>query len=334
MSFRSLSKLFMFALMSAFFGCTNPLTEGLNLGDPAKISEAPPPAPVSPGDGIKILVMPLKPSVEVGEPIYVAVRVTNMRQEPVKIVGGLRPGVGLLELYSMGPKGEKRLLPPLIESDFEQATTLAPQETIGDVFPIFFGANGWNFQEAGEYRITAQLNVPAKDGLSSFTSEPAVLTVQGSKAGQALFSGEGRTAMQAGKFLLWRSGDHLEAGINHLMQISKQHPNSALSSYIFAARAQNLSEPFANYMVQKVRAPNCEEANALRKMVNIHVLPENLVIEDYMAQAKCHAESQGWREAQEALDAGAKLTAERPEFRAYAHSIAEMQERLRKYLDK
>ena len=334
MAFRSLSKLFMFALMSALVGCTNPLTQGLNLGDPAKIVEAPPRAPIFQDEGIQVLVMPLKPSVEVGEPIYVAVRVTNMRQEPVKIVGGLRPGVGLIEIYSMGAKGEKRFLLPLVESDFEQSTTLAPQETIGDVFPVFFGAHGWNFTEAGEYRISAQLNVPTKKGFSRFTAEPAALTVKGSKAGQALLAGEDRTNMQAGKFLLWRSGDHLEAGINHLMQIAKQYPDSALSSYIFAARAQNFSEPFANYMVQKVRAPNCEQANALRKMVNINVLPENLVIEDYMSQAKCHAESQGWKAAQEALDAGAKLTADRPEFRAYAHNIADMQERLRKYLDK
>jgi hypothetical protein len=333
MSFRSRSKLFMFALLSALVGCTSPVKQGLDLGDPASIVDAPPPASVSQGDGIKVMVMPLKPSVELGEPIYVALRVTNMRQDPVKIMGGLRPGMGLIEIYSISAKGEKGLLPPLSESDFGEATTLPPQQTRGDVFPIFFGANGWNFKEAGDYRISAQFKVPTQDGFLSFNSEPAVIKVEPSKAGQALFSGDDRSSMEAGKFLVWRSGDHLEAGMKHLMQIAKQHPNSALSSYIFAARAQNYREPFANYIVRQVRAPNCQQANAIRKMVTKNVLPENLLIEDYMSQAKCHAESQDWREAQNSLEAGAKLSADRPEFRAYAQSIAEMQERLRKYLE-
>ncbi len=333
MTFSSLSKLFILAVISALIGCTSPLQQGLDLGDPAPIANAPAPASVSQGDGIKVIAMPLKQSVELGEPIYLALRVTNMRQEPVNIIGGLRPGGGLIEIYSIGANGKKVFLAPLSESDFGGSTTLAPKQTIGDVFPIFFGANGWNFKNAGEYRISAQIKVPTKDGFSSFSSEPAVLKVESSKAGQALFSGDDRSSMEAGKFLLWRSGDHLEAGIKHLSSVSEQYPNSALSSYISAARAQNYSEPFANYIVRKVRAPRCQQANSLRKLVKTNVLTENLLIEDYISQAKCYAESQDWKEANKALDAGFKLSADRPEFRAYSQSIAKMQKRLRRYLE-
>jgi hypothetical protein len=315
------------------FGCTSPLKKGLDLGDPAPISKAPSPASVSQGDGIKVIAMPLKQTVELGEPVYLALRVINEGQEPVNIIGRLRPGEGLIEIYSNGAKGEKVILPPIGESDFDGITSLAPNQTIGDVFPIFFGANGWNFTEAGEYRISALLKIPTKGGFLSFSSEPAVIKVESSEAGQALFSAEQRSSIEAGKYLLWRSGDHLEAGIELLTSLSEQHPNSVLSSYISAAHAQNYSEPFANYKTGKVRAPDCQKANSFRQMVNTDVLTENLLIEDYISQAKCHAENQNWEEARIALDSGSRLSADRPEFMAYYQSIAKMQERLRQYIE-
>lgn len=334
MTFRSLLFLFVLALTSIVSGCTSPLHEGLDLGDPAPISKASAPASVSQGEGIKVIVMPLKSSVELGEPIYLALRVTNIRQEPVNIIGNLQPGEGMVEIYSIGPKGEKVLLPPLSEADYSGSTNLAPQQTMGDVFPIFFGANGWNFNKAGEYRISAQLKIPNKGGFSSFSSEPVVIKVESTKAGETLFSTkDARSNMEAGKFLLWRSGDHLEAGITHLTQLSEHYPNSALSSYITAARIQNYSEPFANYIEKQVRAPDCQKANALRKMVNTNVLPDNLLMEDFISQAKCHADSKNWKEAKKALDSGSKLSVERPEFRAYSQSIADMQKRLKQYLE-
>lgn len=333
MSYKPLLKLFLFALISALFGCSSPLKQGLDLGDPALIANAPAPASVSQSDGIKVIAMPLKQSVELGEPIYLALRVTNVQQEPLKIIGQLRPGEGLVEIYSIGANGGKVLLAPLSESDYGRSTTLAPKQTIGDVFPIFFGANGWYFNEAGEYRISVQIKVPIKDGFSSFSSEPAVIKVKSSKAGQALFSSDIRNSMEAGKFLLWRSGDHLEFGIDYLTSLSKQNPDSVLSSYIYAALAQNYSEPFANYIVGKVRAPSCRQANSFRKMIKAGVLTENLLIEDYISQAKCHAENKNWRAVKIALDAGSKLSSDRPEFKAFSQSIAEMQKRLSQHLE-
>lgn len=333
MTFRLLSNLLMFALISALVGCASPLQQGRDLGDPASIADAPAPASVSQGDGIKVTAMLLKQTVELGEPVYLALRVTNMRREPVKIIGGLHPGEGLIEIFSMGANGKKVLLAPLSKSDFGGSTTLTPKQTMGNVFPIFFGANGWNFKEVGEYHISVQLKVPTKNGFSIFSSEPVVIKVESSKAGQALFSVDDSNSMEAGKFLLWRSGDHLEAGIKQLTLFSKQYQNSALSSYIFAALVHSYSEPFANYIVQEVRAPICQQANSLREMIKTNVLPENLLIEDSISQAKCHAESKNWREAKKALDVGFKLSADRSEFKAYSQSIEEMKKRLGQYLE-
>ncbi len=332
MTYKSLSFLFVLALTSTMFGCTSPLQQGLDLGDPAPIAEAPAPASSTQGEGIKLVAMPLKSSVELGEPIYLALRITNLRQEPVKIIGSLKPGEGLVEIYSIEPRGKKVLLPPLSETDFSSSTNLKPQQTIGDVFPIFFGANGWYFNKTGEYRVLAKLKIPMENGFSNFSSEPVSIKVESSKAGKTLLTKkDARSKIEAGKFLLWRSGDHLEAGIGHLTQLSAQYPNSALSSYISAALIQNYSEPFANYILGKVRAPNCEQVKSLFRRVKANDLPENLLIEGYISQAKCHAESQSWREAKKALDSGSKLSSGRPEFSAYSRSIEEMQKRLSEY---
>lgn len=332
MTYNSLSTLLILGLTTVLASCSSPLQQKQELGEPASIANAPASAAVFQGDGIKVSATPLKQSVELGEPIYLALSITNEKQEPIKIMGGLRPGIGLIKVYAVGENKTKTLLPPFSESDFDNSTTLAPRQTIGDVFPIFFGANGWNFKEAGEYQVFVQLKIPTKGGFSTFNSNTSVIKIKDSKAGESLFAEKKRNRIEAGKFLLWRTGDHLEKGINLLTRISEQYPKSSLSSYIYAAQAQNYSEPFANYLIQKVRPANCLKASELRERVNTDVLTKNLVIEGYISIAKCHAEKQQWRAAKKALNTGFKLSKDNPELKAYSKNIEEMTKRLNQYL--
>lgn len=333
MIFKTQLKYLIFMLIGVVLSCKSPLRKGLDLGKPAKISEAQPSASVIQGEGIKLIAIPLKKTLELGEPVYIAVHVINKGQKPVNIAGGLHPGEGLMEVYSIDANGEKVELPPMGEGDAEGIITLEPDQTIGAVFPIFFGANGWNFTKAGEYHISVELKIPDKDGFLNFSSEPAIIKVESSKAGRVLFEGKEINNSEAGKFLLWRSGDHLEEGLKLLASLSDQHPNSVLSSYILSAQAHNYSEPFANYLKGEVRVPDCKMADSLRKMINPDVLTENLLIEDYISQAKCHAVNQNWEKAKKALDAGAELCTDRPEFMAYYQSMEKMQNLLKKYLE-
>lgn len=324
-------KLFIFALIGTLSACTSPLHQGLDLGDPAPISKAPLPVKVTEGKGVNIKVIPMKQTVELGEPVYVAIRVTNLRQESIRMIGSLRPGDGFVEIYMEGLDKDKVLLPPISDTDFEGVTILKPNQSIGDVIPVFFGANGWNFTQPGDYRISASLTLQTEAGLSRFNSEAAGIKVE-SVASNAIFTEEGPASVQAGKFLLWRSGDHLQAGIKQLVEHAKNQPESALSSYVAAARAQNYSEPFANYAVKKVRPPNCRQANEIRNSIKKGVLPDNLLIEGYMSQAKCFALEKNWSKAKRALDAGEKLSRGAPEFSAYYQVIKQMQKYLAEFL--
>ena len=206
---------------------------------------------------------------------------------------------------------------------------LAPGESAGDVAPIFFGGDGWTFTEVGPYRISARLLVADKDGgFAAFRSEPASLDVVEAEAGQRLLATEPKVRLEAGKFLLWRSGDHLQAGQAALASIAEAHPQSALAAYVQSAFARSYSEPFANYLVGAVRPPDCARAAAHRAAVDAARLPANLQIEDDIAMARCHALEGTPRGALRHLSAAAKLADGRPELAPLAARAAEMQENL------
>lgn len=333
MTYSIKGELYLTILVGLLYSCASPLHEGLDLGNPASINNAPPAAQEFTGEGINIMTIPLKQSVEVGEPLYLAIRVTNKGTKPAKIFGALRPDNTLIDIYSSVNGKEPAILAPMGDMDSGGSIDLAPGQTVGDIAPIFFGANGWNFSQPGTYRISVVLRVPVEKGIAMFRSSEAVIEVKPSEAGQELLSMEKLETFQAGKFLLWRSGDHLENGIKALREISKRYPSTVLTAYISAARAHNLSEPFANYIIGKVRLPDCEQADRLRKTYDTEILSENLQIEEYISRAKCHAEEKQWKEAMQVLKAGAGLSKERPEFMGYRRTIMKMQERLQQYLN-
>lgn len=333
MIFHAFRKTLFLFFIGALVGCTSPLTKDLDLGEPASIFAAPQPAKKVEGIGLTLTAAPLKQNVELGEPIYLAVRLTNTHRDSIKIIGKLRPEDGFIEVFAKTPDGRTVLLSPFSEGDFGGHFNLAPGERIGDVFPIFFGSNGWYFDTPGEYHIYAQLEVPGQQDRSVYESEAVRLSVRDTDSGKALFETDQRTRIEAGKFLVWRGGDHLIKGQNHLKSIWKRYPDSALSSYIGSAFAKSYSEPFADYRTGKVRPPNCAAANELRREQGDMMLPDNLRIDDAMVRAKCFAEQRRWQDAKDALDAAYQLANKGPEFGSLVRAVTEMQERLKNTLE-
>ena len=150
----------------ALTGCVAPAGGTWPREGVASIGDASRPAVVTPGSGLELEVRPFKPTVELGEPVYLALRLTNTGQEPRTVAGHLPPGEGLLDVFIEGPGGKLVEFSPRGESDFGETArvALAPGESAGDVAPIFFGGDGWTFAEVGPYRISARLLVPDTDG--------------------------------------------------------------------------------------------------------------------------------------------------------------------------
>lgn len=317
----------------ALAGCVTPAGGTWPREGVASISGASSPAAVAPGSGLQLEVTPFKPTVELGEPVYLALRLTNTGSEPRTVAGYLPPGEGLLDVFIEAPGGKLVEFSPRGESDFGEAAriVLEPGESAGDVAPIFFGGDGWTFTEAGSYRISATLLVPDKDGgFTAFRSEPASLDVVEAEAGRSLLATDPKTLIEAGKFLLWRSGDHLEAGQAALASIAEAHPRSALAAYVQSAFARSFSESFADYRLGAVRPPDCARAATHRAAVATARLPANLQIEDDIAMTRCHALEGTLRGALRHLSAAAKLADGRPELAPLAARVAETREHLRK----
>ncbi len=317
----------------ALTGCVAPAGGTWPREGVASIADAPRAAVVTPGSGLQLEVRPFKSTVELGEPVYLAIRLTNTGQEPRTVAGHLPPGEGLLDVFIAGPGDQFVEFSPLGESDFGEAARIAltPGESTGDVAPVFVGGNGWTFTEVGPYRISASLLVPGKDGgFAAFRSEPASLDVVEAEAGRRLLATEPKTLLEAGKFLLWRSGDHLQAGQAALASIAEALPQSALAAYVQSAFARSFSESFADYRVGVVRPPDCARAAVHRAAVDTARLPANLQIEDEIAMARCHALEGELRSALRHLSGAAKLADGRPELAPLAARVAEMQENLGK----
>lgn len=293
----------------------------------ADIASAVRPATLAPGTGLTIAIAPMKPVVELGEPVYVAVRVTNSGAEPRHVAGYLTPGDGLVDIVIEGPGG-RREFRPLGESDFgaDAGVTLAPGETRADVAAVFFGADGWTFGAPGSYRLGAELLVPDGQGrFAVFRAEPVALEVIDVPAGRAFLAAEGVPAAEAGKYLLWRSGDHLVAGLGHLGAVAERHPGSAVAAYYRAARINALSEPFANYLKGEVRPADCRAAAAVPDAGLAEILPENLIVDAALDRARCKAGQGDRRGALSDLKDARARASERPELAELARRAAEME---------
>ena len=241
-------------------GCGSPLQSGQDLGDPASISKAPKPLETSESNAMTLSIKPLKSVVELGEPTYVALVIRNTSRSRYSVVGDLSGQNENVAVFIEGPGKKRARFAPYSQGDSENILNLALGQSAGNIIPVFFGADGWTFRQPGEYLIYAEL-IASGDGFSRFRSEPAKLTVKRSAAGDALFKSEANTVREAGKFLLWRSGDHLAKGQRHIASIAEKYPDTALASHIQATFARSASEPFADYTKNEMRPADCKRCD-------------------------------------------------------------------------
>ena len=213
----------------------------------------------------------------------------------------------------------------LIDSDMPMVV-LKPREVTGDVVPIFYGARGWTFPEPGTYTITAGFK-PAGNKQLMFKAKPLTLTVGTDTAG-ALVVKEGLTGDEAGKFLLWQSGDHLRKGIALLGNITEKYPDSVISDYAGFAMGKSLSRHFKDFSTRKIRLPDYKRSLEYLKKVRAEKLPLYLRIQYNLARARCHAELKEPKQATGLINQTRKLMTDRPELLHFEEQITRLIRRL------
>lgn len=234
-------------------------------GDVVPPADAPPPATPTPSDALSLAAEAEKSSYVVGEPVYLTLALRNTGREAKRVLRRLDPVVGSVEIVVTGPDGDSVRFVPLgqVDTGPGMLVSLAPGEAVANVVPIFFGAGGWTFGEPGRYSVTATYEGPGVRGQRE-TARAGPTTVRVEEVPRATLDvgPENDAAFEAGKFLLWQKGDHLEEGHALLRAFAERAPDAVLTDYINIAFARSYADSFMDYRREAVRLPDCERARS------------------------------------------------------------------------
>ncbi len=209
-----------------------------------------------------------KAQVSVGEPVYAMATLTNVSTRPVEGSFALAPEIGGIHIEIDSAGARVGGFTPLAAADAElPRVTLAPGESVGRGFPIFYGARGWTFATAGDYQIRASYQEPGLE--APVVAAPVALSVVEDTLGRALVddpSGE------AGKYMLWLGGDHLQVGRRLLTGAAQPSSTSPVAQHVRWLLGESLSRPFRNFVENAVRPPQPRESLNLLGAVDPNAL--------------------------------------------------------------
>jgi hypothetical protein len=229
-----------------------------------------------------------KAEYALGEPLYLTARLRNAASTAVKLPKQLNPKYGNLSVQVLGPGGRRIGFFPLSALDDDAPPEdLAPGAELSEVFSVFFGSQGWTFSQPGEYQVRAAYRSPVQGQGEPVYSNSLKLTVTTGDGSGDFLVNSGEASRQAGKFLVWQSGDHLRKGIAHLESLLERFPESVLADYVRLAFGRNLSQPFQDYSAGRVRPPNCPAALEHLRRVRDAQLPPYLRIHKNLSHASC-----------------------------------------------
>ena len=223
-----------------------------------------------------------------GEPVYLSVQLRNVSTALAKVSRVLHPQAGTIKVLITAAERQPTTFSPLFYADVTAPEIeLSQGEAIASVFPIFFGGQGWTFVNPGQYTITTIYYDAGRKNAKPIQSNTLNLTVsKGNGAGTFLMN-DSLESREAGKLFLWRQGDHLRAGMEHLSKIMQKHPDSPISDYANLALGSNLAQPFRDYSANQIRQPDYAAALAYLRKVRDSTLPRYLKIQKNLDQARC-----------------------------------------------
>jgi hypothetical protein len=292
------------------------------------LTEATAVAAQEPARGLTLKIETEHASYALGEPVYLTVRVLNQGAAPATIMPLLSPKDGLLAISVRDPAGRGIGFVPLASRDRDaKPTALPPGGQLATTVPIFFGATGWLFRGPGRYTVRAQFDIRAGAGAPVLIkSEPLVVTVrdEGAESARALMDGSA-ASLEAGKFLVWGSGDHLVRGMERLNQFATSAPTSPGVDHYRVALGRNWARPFKNYKIGAVRPGEYSRSLAELNRARDDVLPSVLRVEKYLAQATSLFGTGRGPEAIDALGRARALVNERPELAEFKEQVERLE---------
>lgn len=191
---------------------------------------------------LELVVRSRKNIVELGEPVFLELRLRNVSDKAVTVHENLDLSDGFVELAVTNPRGERRPFIPFTHTRTRiQEHVLEPGQAIYQPVNLTMGLFGFPFKEPGPYRIEASyrnihggaaaaimqlwVRPPAR-----YDDMPVISELYNARIGRVLYVGGSRVMQDVNEKLDWIC-DHL----------GKEHP---AKYYLSAARVMPLAKPF------------------------------------------------------------------------------------------
>jgi hypothetical protein len=191
------------------------------------------------------------------EPVTVELKLKNQTQAPMVAPDMLNPEFGLLELFIRDPKGQLCRYNPLFKLCGEARTVeLPPGEKLYETVFLAYGAEGFYFEEPGEYQIWAAYGAGGLR-LRSNVLRIRVAFPQTSEDEEMALWTFGR---DQGHVLYMRGANHLQTGNDQLREVTERFPKTNLSRYIHFCFGNGQAREFKDVVKGQVRQPQPEHA--------------------------------------------------------------------------
>ncbi len=191
-----------------------------------------------------------------GEPVVVLVALKNTGHDTLYVSPEFGPEGGNIDYIVTGPDGKAKSFSPLYVQDRADFRPLAPGQTFRGTARIFYGGNGYTFQDPGNYSVVASTGKSRSSPLRLKVLPPQ----NAAEREQArLILGQN----EVGLFLMLEGGDELAEAQKQIEQLTSRYPDGLLASYVRYAVAKNLSVPAKNFVSQKPRPADIPRAIAI-----------------------------------------------------------------------
>jgi len=283
---------------------------------------------------LELKVRTRTPRVQLGEPVFLELRLRNRSAETVLCHRRLNPADGLVELAVTGPDGERRPFLPFIHPRRTlEVEPLAPGEKTYQALNATMGSFGFPFKTPGLYRIEAayrNLDGSTAAAALQIEVEPAV-DPEARRAARLLFDARVGRALNVG-------GTRVMEDVNERIDEAREllGPEHPASYYLTAARALPYAKPFKTMSADAVRLEDADPEYVEHELGPVvadaepaadaigHILFGRIV--DTYADAA--AEAGKPRAGKEALERTSRMFAERDVIAPVVEALSEKAARL------
>ena len=191
------------------------------------------------------------------EPIHIELKLKNQSSGPMIVPDMLNPELGLLEIYIRDPRGAVRPYRPLFKLCGEPRTKeLPPGEKLFESVFVAYGADGFYFEEPGEYQVWA---IYTAGGLRLRSNALRLRVAHPQKPADeemALYT----FGREQGHVLYMRGAGHLDRANDQLREVTERFPKTGLAHYIHYCFGSSQARGFKDLIKGKVKPPQLEQA--------------------------------------------------------------------------